>query len=252
MTASLLPPEKRGRAFFVARAEGVVAGRRCAEETFRQVDPVELAQKWSVDDSAEVGPGDVIAAVEGPLATILTAERTALNFLCHLSGVATLTRRYVRAARGEAVILDTRKTTPGLRALEKAAVRAGGGSNHRGSLSDGILVKDNHLAGMSFTDAIRRARLSWPYRSVEVECDTVEQVRDAVEAGADMVMLDNMTPPQVEACVGEIAGRCPVEVSGGIGLGDVGDYARAGANFISVGSLTHSAPAFDIGLDLEV
>ena len=249
-TASLLPPEIQGRAAIVARAAGVAAGRLCAEETFAQVDPT-LRVRWRFDDGSEVTAGDVIGDVAGPLSSILTAERTALNFLCHLSGVATMTRRYVRTARDQCQILDTRKTTPGLRALEKAAVRAGGGANHRGSLSDFILVKDNHLGGMSIADAVRRARLQWPLRTVEVECDRLDQVREAVDVGADVIMLDNMTPTMVEEAVKAIAGACPVEVSGGVTLETAAAYAAAGANFISVGALTHSAPILDIAFDLE-
>jgi nicotinate-nucleotide pyrophosphorylase (carboxylating) len=169
--------------------------------------------------------------------------------LCHLSGIATLTRRYVDAAR-PARVRDTRKTTPGLRALEKAAVRAGGGVNHRGSLSDGILVKDNHLGGLTVEEAVERARAGWPGRSVQVECDTPDQVKAALVAGADLVLLDNMTPDAVAACVSVISGRCLVEVSGGVTLDTVAAYAAAGADLISVGALTHSAPILDIGLDL--
>jgi nicotinate-nucleotide pyrophosphorylase (carboxylating) len=250
MTASLLPPEKQGRAAVVARAAGVFAGRLCADEAFRQVDDT-IRVTWRYDDGGEVSPGDVIADVAGPLASILTAERTALNFMSRLSGVASLTRRYVRAAKSECRILDTRKTTPGLRALEKAAVRAGGGANHRGSLSDFILIKDNHLGGLSITDAVRRARLQWPSRTVEVECDRIEQVHEALDVRADVIMLDNMTPTQVKECVRIVDGACPVEVSGGVTLDTVGEYADAGANFISIGAITHSAPILDIALDLE-
>jgi len=182
--------------------------------------------------------------------SILTAERTALNLLGRLSGIATLTRAYVREAQGKARIRDTRKTTPGLRALEKAAVRAGGGANHRGSLSDGILIKDNHLIHLSIADAVARARRRWPGQLVEVECDTADQVSEAVEAGADMILVDNMTPTEVAAAVHLVAGRCPIEVSGGVTLATVAAYAEAGAAFISVGALTHSAPALDIGLDI--
>jgi nicotinate-nucleotide pyrophosphorylase (carboxylating) len=248
-TASLIPPETQGRAAIVARAAGVLAGRRCAEQTFAQVDAT-VRMRWGYDDGGEVSPGDTLVSLAGPLASILTAERTALNFLCRLSGVASLTRRYVRAARG-CRILDTRKTTPGLRALEKAAVRAGGGGNHRGSLSDFILLKDNHLGELSIVDAVRRARLQWPLRTVEVECDRIEQVHEAIDVGADVVMLDNMSPAQVKEAVRIIAGACPVEVSGGITLETVAAYADAGADFISVGALTHSAPVLDMALDLE-
>jgi nicotinate-nucleotide pyrophosphorylase (carboxylating) len=212
----------------------------------------------------------VVVEVGGPLRSILSAERTALNFLCHLSGVATLTRRYVAAVGGCAEggdgpgagatrVLDTRKTTPGLRALEKAAVRAGGGTNHRGSLSEGVLVKDNHLAGMGIAQAVALARARWPGRMVEVECDRPEQVEEAVRAGATMVLLDNMTPEEVAACVAlaDPAGRGPgrrpvaVEVSGGVSLDTAPAYAAARPDFVSVGALTHSAPALDLGLDLE-
>jgi nicotinate-nucleotide pyrophosphorylase (carboxylating) len=251
MTASLLPVDRQGSALIVSRDEGVMAGRLCATETYAQLDP-SVVVEWHLDDGSEVKPGDVLGRVEGPMASILTGERTALNFLRHLSGVATMTRRFVRATRGKATILDTRKTTPGLRALEKAAVRAGGGVNHRGSLSDGVLIKDNHLGGMTIEEAVRRAKLRWPGRLVEVECDNVKQVREAVEAGATMVMLDNMTLAQVRRAVKEVNGAVPVEVSGRIALDTVGDYAKInGVDFVSVGALTHSAGVLDLGLDLE-
>jgi nicotinate-nucleotide pyrophosphorylase (carboxylating) len=237
---------------FVARDdEGVMAGRLCATEAFLRVDPSVIVE-WHLDDGADLAAGAVLGRVEGPLASLLTAERTALNFLRHLSGIASLTRRFVRATHGNATILDTRKTTPGLRALEKAAVRAGGGTNHRGSLSDGVLIKDNHLAGLGVTEAVRRARLRWPGRLVEVECERIDQVSEAVEAGATMVMLDNMSLDDVRKAVVAVGGRVPVEVSGRISLDNVGDYATIdGVDFISVGAITHSAPVLDIGLDIE-
>jgi len=259
MTASLLPVDSQASALFVSREEGVMAGRLCATETFAQIDPTVIVE-WHVDDGADLAEGDVLGRVEGPLGSLLTAERTALNFLRHLSGVATLTRRFVRATHGKATILDTRKTTPGLRALEKAAVRAGGGANHRGSLSDGVMIKDNHLAGMTITEAVRRAKLRWPGRLIEVECDRIDQVNEAIEAGATMVMLDNMSLAQVKKAVKAAVAasaacgreRVPVEVSGRVSLDTVGDYAKvAGVDFISVGALTHSAPVLDLGLDLE-
>ncbi|HUS60697.1 MAG TPA: carboxylating nicotinate-nucleotide diphosphorylase [Acidimicrobiales bacterium] len=250
LTSAVLPEGARGRAELVARGEGVVAGCMCVGESFAQIDP-DVRVTWRLDDGNEVAPGDVLGSVEGPMDSILSGERTALNFLCHLSGIATLTRRYVRATHGRVRILDTRKTTPGLRALERAAVRAGGGVNHRGSLSGGILIKDNHLAVMTVEDAVRRSRMRWPGRLVEVECDSLEQVRDAVEAGAEMVLLDNMSPAMVRTCVEEIAGAALVEVSGGISLANIGDYADAGADLVSVGALTHSAPILDIGLDTK-
>ena len=251
MTASLLPFDVQGSAVFVSREEGVMAGRLCATETYAQIDP-SVVVEWHLDDGADVQEGDVLGRVEGPLASILSGERTALNFLRHLSGVATMTRRFVRATRGQATILDTRKTTPGLRPLEKAAVRAGGGTNHRGSLSDGVLIKDNHLAGMTISEAVRRAKMRWPGRMVEVECDRLDQVQEAIDAGATMIMLDNMSVGEVTEAVGVIAGRVPVEVSGRMEIRAVADYAGIdGVGFISVGALTHSAPVLDIGLDLE-
>jgi nicotinate-nucleotide pyrophosphorylase (carboxylating) len=250
LTAGLVADDARAGADLVAREQGVVAGRLCVVEAFAAVDPA-VTIEWNAPDGLEVHPGEVIAVVEGRLASILTAERTALNLLGRLSGIATLTRRYVHAAQGLARIRDTRKTTPGLRALEKAAVRAGGGANHRGSLSEGLLVKDNHLAGMTITDAVVRAGRRWPGQPVEVECDTMGQVDEAVTAGADMILLDNMTPDQVAACVALVGGRCPIEVSGGVTLETVPAYAATGVDFISVGALTHSAPVLDIGLDLR-
>jgi nicotinate-nucleotide pyrophosphorylase (carboxylating) len=254
LTAALLPPGVATTAHLVPRAAGVLAGRRAASEAFARVDP-SVSVGWAADDGDVLAAGTPIASVEGPLASVLTAERTALNFLGHLSGVATLTRRYVDLCTGtRAVVRDTRKTTPGLRALEKAAVRAGGAANHRGSLSDGVLLKDNHLAGTPIAEAVARARTLWPGRAVQVECDTDEQVDEALAARADLVLLDNMAPDQVAACVRRVrassAGRCLVEVSGGVTLETVAAYARAGADLISVGALTHSAPVLDIGLDL--
>ncbi|MGA3215497.1 MAG: carboxylating nicotinate-nucleotide diphosphorylase [Acidimicrobiales bacterium] len=260
LSAGLVPDIARGRAAFVARAPGVVAGTRCAEQACVQVDP-DLEVTWLLSEGGHVGTGGVIGRVEGRLRSVLTAERTALNFLCHLSGVATATRRYVEAAGAanpSARIWDTRKTTPGLRALEKAAVRAGGGANHRGNLSEGVLIKDNHLGGLSIEEAVRTALERWPGRMVEVECDRIDQVAEAVDAGATLVMCDNMTPDQVRACVQlvrahprGVARSLLVEVSGGVNLDNVAAYARAGADVISVGALTHSAVALDIGLDIQ-
>jgi len=251
LTASLLPVGTQGEALFVARAKGVLAGSACAAETFHQIDASVVAD-WHLDDGAALEAGTVIAAVSGPLASILTAERTALNFLCHLSGVASLTNRFVAAAGGRATVWDTRKTLPGLRALEKAAVRAGGGRNHRGNLSEMVLIKDNHLGGMTIAEAVARARDLWPARTIEVECDRIEQVAQALEAGAGLVLLDNMAPEEVGACVDLIGGRIPVEVSGGVTVETVGAYARAGADLISTSAITQSAPALDIGLDLAL
>ncbi len=252
LTASLIPADAVATAAFVVRGDGILAGTACAAESFHQIDRT-VKVEWANDDGDTIVAGSVIGRVSGPLASLLTGERTALNFLQHLAGIATLTSRYVRAARAgrrSTQVWDTRKTTPGLRALEKAAVRAGGGANHRGSLSDFILVKDNHLAGLSITDAVARARSMWPGRTVEVECDTLAQLHEALAAGASMVLLDNMTPVEVAEAVQLVGGRLPVEVSGGVTLDTIGAYAAAGADLISVGGLTNSAPVLDIGLDL--
>ena len=258
LTSALLDAHLVATAEFVARTEGVLAGVDCATEAFAQVDPT-VRVEWLAGDGEDIDAKQVLGRVTGSLASVLTAERTALNFLCHLSGIATSTQRYVRAAGGRVRIWDTRKTTPGLRALEKAAVRAGGGSNHRGNLSDWVLLKDNHLAVLGIDEAVRRARSRWPARTVHVECETREQVVVALAAGADALLLDNMTPDEVRACVAEADSfasangvRRPIlEVSGGISLQTVGDYAATGIDLISVGSITNSAPNLDIGLDIE-
>lgn len=257
LTASLLPPDARAAAAFVSRSPGVLAGVACAETALRSVDP-DLAFVFERRDGDLLGPGDEVGQVSGRLRSIVTAERTALNFLCHLSGVATLTRSFVeraRAANPATRVLDTRKTTPGLRALEKAAVRAGGGANHRAGLSDAVLVKDNHLGGTGVVDAVAAALARWPGRMVEVECDRLEQVAEAVEAGATVVLCDNFAPDEVAAAVRLVSGhprgsKVLVEASGGITLDTVAGFAAAGADLVSVGALTHSAPILDIGLDL--
>jgi nicotinate-nucleotide pyrophosphorylase (carboxylating) len=258
LTAALVPATACGTLAFVARQPGVVAGQRCAEEAFAQTDE-RLEVAWHHGDGSAVTPGTVVAEVRGPLRAILTAERTALNFLGHLSGVATTTRAYVDAVTSvnPAVrVLDTRKTLPGLRALQKAAVRAGGGYNHRASLSDGVLVKDNHLGAIGITDAVAAARHRWPGRLVEVECDRAEQVEEAVRAGAGAVLLDNMTPEDAADCVAlarRVAADRPVlvEVSGNITVARAPAYAASGVDLISVGALTHSVASLDLGLDLE-
>jgi nicotinate-nucleotide pyrophosphorylase (carboxylating) len=250
VTAGFVPVGATVAASIVAREPGVLAGQLAANETFAAVDPT-VAVRWEVSEGDLIRDGLVLARVTGPLASVLTAERTVLNFLGHLSGVASLTRKFVDAAGSGTRIRDTRKTTPGLRALEKAAVRAGGGTNHRGSLSDGILVKDNHLAGLSIEDAIKAAHDRWPGVLCQVECDSLAQVEACLASGADLVLLDNMDPSQVAAAVAVVDKRIPVEVSGRVELGQVAAYAQAGADLISVGALTHSAPVLDIGLDLE-
>jgi nicotinate-nucleotide pyrophosphorylase (carboxylating) len=257
LTSALLPAGLEATAAFVARRAGVVAGEACVVEVFSQVDPAVTVQ-WEVDEGDAVAVGAVLGRVTGPLPSVLTGERSALNFLGHLSGIATLTRRFVEAAR-PLQVWDTRKTTPGLRSLEKAAVRAGGGANHRGNLSDWILLKDNHIALFGIDAAVKRARDRWPARTVHVECERLDQVREALTAGADALLLDNMAPDEVRTCVaaaGEHAasgGRRPLlEISGGITLETVGNYAGTGADLVSIGALTNSAPVLDIGLDIEI
>ena len=252
VSAALLE-DREARAVIVARQPGVIAGTSAAGETFAQVDSSTRVD-WLVKEGEVVAEGQRLATIGGRLVSILTAERTALNFLGHLSGVATATRYLVDAAAeaGSARILDTRKTLPGLRVLQKAAVRAGGGSNHRMTLSEMVLLKDNHLVATEITDAVEAARRKWPALKVEVECDRLEQVMEAVDAGADMVMLDNMSPEEVAACVEKVAGRCPIEVSGGVTIESVAAYSAAGPDFISVGWVTHSAASLDVSLDVRV
>ena len=256
LTAALVPETAIASVSVVARAAGVLAGTACATEVFVQVDPA-VTVTWLVDDGARLARGQVLGTVDGPLRAVLTGERSALNFLCHLSGVATATSAFVDAVAGTgARVWDTRKTIPGLRALEKAAVRAGGGVSHRGSLSDFVLVKDNHLAGLSITDAVARAQALWPGRVVEVECDRIDQLEEAIAAGATMVLLDNMNPAQVRECVDLARAKAPrgflVEVSGGVTLDTVRSLAEAGADLISTSAITQSAPALDLGFDLVV
>jgi nicotinate-nucleotide pyrophosphorylase (carboxylating) len=242
---------EEGAGAFVAREPGVLAGTSAATEVYRQVDDA-VTLEWKRYDGDPLEAGSVLARVRGPLHSILLGERVALNLLSHCSGVASLTRRCVNAVGDTGPrIRDTRKTVPGLRALQRAAVRAGGGFNHRDSLSDAVLIKDNHLAARGLTETVRRARAAWPGRVVEVECDSLGQVKEARDAGADIVMLDNMTPAQVLEAVDVLEGACRVEVSGGVTLDSLPAYARSGADFISIGALTHSARALDIGLDLE-
>lgn len=255
VTSALLPADLSATARFVVRTDGVLAGRDCATETFVQLDP-RVVLEWSASDGDTLTADSTVATVTGPLRSILTGERTALNFLGHLSGIATTTAAFVAAARagGPAAVWDTRKTTPGLRALEKAAVRAGGGRNHRGNLSDWILLKDNHIALHGIASAVQRARAEWPAKTVHVECDTLEQVLEALTAGADALLLDNMTPEQIRECVRLASGadrRPLLEASGGITLATIAEYSATGVDCISVGGLTNSAPVLDIGLDLD-
>jgi nicotinate-nucleotide pyrophosphorylase (carboxylating) len=259
-STALIPADAAGTGHFVARVPGVLAGTAVATEVFAQLDPA-VSVTWAAGDGDRVAAGRRLGTVGGPLRSVLTGERSALNFLGHLSGIATLTRAHVDAAAAAGGrIRDTRKTTPGLRALEKAAVRAGGGANHRGNLSDAVLIKDNHLrylgtsgeaSGSAIAEAVDRARARWPGAVVEVECDTLHQVAEAKAAGADLVLVDNMTPAEVAQACAIAGGAFPIEVSGGVTLDTVAAYAAAGAGLISVGALTHSAPVLDIALDLE-
>jgi nicotinate-nucleotide pyrophosphorylase (carboxylating) len=249
-SALLVPAGRRARARVVARAAGVLAGREAAEEVLRQTG-VEGA--WRMRDGERLEPGSVVAELSGPARAVLAAERTLLNLLCRLSGVATLTAAYVRAC-APVTVLDTRKTTPGLRAVEKAAVRAGGGENHRMGLFDRVLVKDNHLAlaGAGLAAAVERARKELPGVLVEVEADDLAGVEAALAAGADWILLDNMDPDTMRAAVALVGGRARTEASGGMTLEGAARAARCGVDAVSVGALTHSAPALDMGLDIEV
>jgi nicotinate-nucleotide pyrophosphorylase (carboxylating) len=251
-TSATVGPDVRASAHMVARVEGVLAGLPLAIATFRALDS-HIAYTVHASDGAHVAPGTIVLALEGRAAAMLSAERVALNFVQRLSGVATLTSRYVAAVAGTgATILDTRKTTPGYRALEKYAVRCGGGTNHRSDLADAVLIKDNHLAAMggNIAEAVRRARaLARPGIVIQVECDDIAQVRAAIDAGADSVLLDNMPPSMLRECVKLVAGRAITEASGGITLDTVRAAAESGVDRISVGALTHSAPALDIALD---
>jgi nicotinate-nucleotide pyrophosphorylase (carboxylating) len=255
-TRATVPAEISGRAVVVARAQGVVAGLPVAEMVCAAVDPA-LTFTAAIADGTAVQHGTELATIAGPMRSILTAERTALNFLQRLSGVATLTRRYVEAAGGKAQVLDTRKTTPGWRLLEKYAVRMGGGHNHRIGLYDGVLIKDNHLWALgggaaAVPKAVAAAREHAPGLPVEVEVETWEQFEAALACRPEVVLLDNMPPEQLRRCVerrNEIAPGVLLEASGGVNLRTIGSIAATGVDRISVGAMTHSAAALDIALD---
>jgi nicotinate-nucleotide pyrophosphorylase (carboxylating) len=254
-TDAVVPQDASATAVISQKEAGVLFGLDVANEVFRQVGAGEFEATAREGEWRDEVPA-VVARAEGPARALLGAARTALNLLCHLSGVATLTARFVRQADGAgARILDTRKTTPGLRALEKAAVAAGGGTNHRMGLFDAILIKENHtaLAG-GVGEAVRRARETRPDLPVEVECRDLDEVRQGVEAGADRLLLDNMTPAQLQEAVSAArrGGDGPeLEASGGITLENVAEVAASGVDFVSVGALTHSAPALDLSMILE-
>lgn len=252
-TQATVAADRWSTASLVARSPGTTCGSLLAVTAMRLLDPGMVVDVLRPDGS-RLTRGDAILAIRGPARGILSAERVALNFMQRLSGVATLTAKYVDAIRGTPTrILDTRKTTPGLRLLEKYAVRCGGGHNHRLGLADAILIKDNHLlaVGGGVAHAVQRCRAARPGMRVEVECDAFEQVEQAVHAGADMILLDNMPTAMLRRCVELVAGRALLEASGGVTLDTVRDIADTGVDYISVGALTHSAPALDLALDFD-
>lgn len=253
-TAATVLSDRRAGCRMVARQSGVVAGLIIAREAFCQVDDA-VHIRSEVEDGSSVSAGTPLMFLNGHARCLLSAERVALNFVQRLSGIASLTARYVEAVTGtKARILDTRKTTPGWRKLERYAVRAGGGMNHRFNLGSGVLIKDNHLAAVDgdIGIAVKRARAIAPEGTyVEVECDTLAQVEAAITAGADVIMLDNMEPHALAEAVKTVNGRAVTEASGGVNLGTVRRIADTGVNWISVGALTHSAPAFDVALDID-
>jgi nicotinate-nucleotide pyrophosphorylase (carboxylating) len=252
-SVATLDPHETAWADLVARASGVVAGLPVAELVFRHVVGAALDVKAHVADGERVERGDVLLSLHGPVQSLLTAERTALNYLCHLSGIATVTSRWVAAVAGTgARVRDTRKTTPGLRALEKYAVRCGGGVNHRGSLSDQALVKDNHvLAAGGVVPALEAVRSRYPDLPVQVEVTDLEQLRALLEAGAHEILLDNMDLATTAEAVRVTAGRARLEASGGLTLEQAREVAGTGVDFLAVGALTHSAPVLDIAMDLR-
>ncbi len=249
--AAVIPPGVRFSGVMAARQEMVVAGLPLAARVFAALSG-DISFEALVEDGGKVSAGDVLARLEGPAAALLSAERVALNLLQHLSGIASETRRYVEAIAGTgAVLLDTRKTIPGLRRVEKYATRMGGAANHRMGLYDAILIKDNHLAvSGSVSEAVRRAKAAG-HAEIEVECDTLEQVREALEAGATRLLLDNMAPPMLREALALTGGRVKTEASGGVTLESIRGIAETGVDFISVGRITQSAPAVDIGLDWQ-
>ena len=256
-TAALLPAGLKGVGVIRSKAVGVLAGVEVALAVFRRVDP-DIRTHALLDDGAALAPGDAVARIEGSAANILSAERPAINFLQRMSGIATDTSRYVKAVEGlGAKIVDTRKTVPGLRYLDKYSVRAGGGANHRLNLADGILIKDNHIAalrsqgfGLEQTVKLALARASHTIK-VEVEVTNLEELQEAIDAGAHIIMLDNMSLEEMRRAVERVNGRATIEASGGIDLDTVRAVAQTGVDLISIGALTHSPRALDMSLDLE-
>ncbi|MET8752888.1 carboxylating nicotinate-nucleotide diphosphorylase [Streptomyces sp. NPDC004667] len=252
-TVATVPEDAEAIADFVAREAGVVAGLRIAEAVFSVVCTEAFEVERHAEDGDKVEAGQLLLSVRARTRDLLTAERSALNILCRLSGIATATRRWADVLQGtKAKVRDTRKTTPGLRSLEKYAVRCGGGVNHRMSLSDAALVKDNHVvAAGGVAQAFKAVREAFPDVPVEVEVDTMHQVREVVDAGADLILLDNFTVPETEEAVTIVAGRATLESSGRLTLDTARAYAETGVDYLAVGALTHSSPVLDIGLDLR-
>lgn len=258
LTSSLIDPQLTATAEFNAREAGVLAGCLCVEETFAAVDPT-LTIEWHKTDGDRIVAGDVLGVAQGPFSTLLTAERTVLNFLSALSGIASNAAKWVDLAAGRVIVWDTRKTTPGYRSMQKAAVRAGGAANHRGNLSDWLMFKDNHLIGTTITEAVAEAKRRWPGRTVHVEADRREQMFEAMEAGADIILLDNFTPAELTELVADAdrwaeenrTKRPLLEASGGITFDTLNSYADTGVDLVSSGSLTNAAGVLDIGLDVR-
>jgi nicotinate-nucleotide pyrophosphorylase (carboxylating) len=249
-TNAIVPADARGRATLIVKEDAVLAGNEAFELAFGELDR-DAVVEWNAKQGERIRAGDVVATVEGNLRAILTAERTALNFIQRASGVATHASRFVAAAKGIEV-RDTRKTIPGIRDLQKIAVRAGGGANHRMGLNDAILIKDNHIAfAGSVTEAIRRVREARPGLWIEVECETLDQVREALDAEANELLLDNMDVAMMAEAVKLAKGRAKTEASGGVTLDTIGAIAATGVDSISVGAMTHSAPAVDFSLEVE-
>ena len=250
-TEGTVSAQQRATGVLLAKRSCVVAGLDVAIEVFRQLDP-SVTVRNGHPDGDRCASGDIVATVRGSAASLLTAERTALNFLQRLSGIATLTRQFVDVAGGRITILDTRKTTPTLRALEKYAVRAGGAMNHRGGLDDGILIKDNHvrLAG-GVEEAVRRMKAAGQEMPIEVEAQSLQQVDQALTAGVDFILLDNLSTEDIREAVRRIAGRAKTEISGGVSLERMPELAATGADYVSIGALTHSAPSVDLSFELE-
>jgi nicotinate-nucleotide pyrophosphorylase (carboxylating) len=248
-----VPAEAVATAEFTARQAGVVAGLRVAEAVVSLVAEEEFSVERHVEDGDRVEPGQVLLSVTTRTRDLLTAERSALNLLCHLSGIATATRAWADALEGTgAVVRDTRKTTPGLRALEKYAVRCGGGVNHRMGLSDAALVKDNHVvAAGGVAEAFTAVRAAYPELDVEVEVDRIDQIQPVLDAGADLILLDNFSVPELREAVALVAGRAKLESSGGLALDNARAVGETGVDYLAVGALTHSSPVLDIGLDLR-